>query len=54
MGVGFTGSLASSRPKHGDHRYALLTNSPLPSPAWNSGHASMYNSRMSYDTVIRT
>lgn len=23
MGVGFTGSLASSRPKHGDHRYAL-------------------------------
>jgi hypothetical protein len=21
-GVGFTGSLASSRPKHGDHRYA--------------------------------
>jgi len=30
MGVGFTGSLASSRPKLGDHRYAWLTNLPLP------------------------
>jgi hypothetical protein len=32
MGVGFTGSLASSRPKHGDHRYALLISSPLHQP----------------------
>jgi len=52
MGVGFTGSLASSRPKLGDHRYAWLTNSPLPSAAWNSGHARMLNSRVSYDTII--
>jgi hypothetical protein len=25
MGVGFTGSLASARPKQGDHRYIPLT-----------------------------